>query len=274
MLTLLRQRALGWPIASSPGGARAATAAARHRCLATGDMSARASRNCPRSLTACGAAEGVNRAPHSRPLTESLSGAGADRMRYAIQLPQHPAPDRAGRRPQGRPVTSAAMQQMMGVGEPGLRSTLLARHAPGPRIVPGRTPAATASPGSRIEVAFILGAGPAPGRTAARADVAPPATEALAPAIEPDRQPESSDWRIGPSGHESPTNRLLGRLRPRCKARVSPADVERARPSTPPLRRGRRGHRPRDAPMAVPGQPGDGGRRGWPRAVGPLRRAP
>jgi 2-keto-4-pentenoate hydratase len=150
------------------------------------------------------------------PLTESypeLDPADA----YAIQL------HNIGRR--GAPVvghkvglTSAAMQQMMGVGEPDyghlLADMRLAEDVPADA-------ARYCYPRVEIEVAFILGAD-LPGEDCGEADVLA-ATEALAPAIEL-IDSRIRDWRISLpdtiADNASSAGFVVG------QARISPADVD------------------------------------------------
>jgi 2-keto-4-pentenoate hydratase len=156
-----------------------------------------------------------DRAPIA-PLTESYPGLEpADA--YAIQL--------ANIRRRIAPVvghkvglTSAAMQQMMGVGEPDyghlLADMRLDQDAPADA---GRY----CYPRVEIEVAFVLGAD-LPGEDCGEADVLA-ATEALAPAIEL-IDSRILDWRIGLpdtiADNASSAGFVLG------QSRVDPADVD------------------------------------------------
>jgi 2-keto-4-pentenoate hydratase len=156
-----------------------------------------------------------DRAPIA-PLTESCPGLEpADA--YAIQL--------RNIRRRSAPVvghkvglTSAAMQQMMGVDEPDyghlLADMRLGEDAPAEA---GRY----CYPRVEIEVAFVLGAD-LPGEDCAEADVLA-ATEALAPAIEL-IDSRILDWRIGLpdtiADNASSAGFVLG------QARVDPADVD------------------------------------------------
>ena len=201
-----------------------------------------------------------DRAPIA-PLTESYPGLEPTDA-YAIQLRnirRRTAPvvgHKVG-------LTSAAMQQMMGVGEPDyghlLADMRLAEDVPADA---GRY----CFPRVEIEVAFILGAD-LPGEDCGEADVLA-ATEALAPAIEL-IDSRILDWRIGLpdtiADNASSAGFVLG------QARVSPGRRGRAR-----HRRhapaGRRGRRPGTLRRG-PGQPGHGGRVAGP-CRGPVRRAP
>jgi 2-keto-4-pentenoate hydratase len=156
-----------------------------------------------------------DRAPIA-PLTESYPGLEPTDA-YAIQLRnirRRTAPvvgHKVG-------LTSAAMQQMMGVGEPDYGHLLAdMRLAEDVLADAGRY----CFPRVEIEVAFILGAD-LPGEDCGEADVLA-ATEALAPAIEL-IDSRILDWRIGLpdtiADNASSAGFVLG------QARVSPADVD------------------------------------------------